>query len=102
MRMLVFIALALTGPAFARNHGEGDRQVAFLERQLGELRNSHNLLRRISPGSPVDVRGRRELQDMEQWVYSGDFEDRMRVLLKRARDEMPKQPNRLSKRCARC
>jgi len=68
------------------------KRASVIEKQFDQMQDAHKLLR-ITGKSPRDSRGRSKIEDIEQWAYTTEFDERVPALLKSARAAEGDQAN---------
>jgi TonB family protein len=68
------------------------KRATTIEKQFDVMQDAHKLLR-ITARTPRDSRGRNKIEDLEQWAYTAELNERVPALLKSARAADDAQAN---------
>jgi TonB family protein len=82
--LLLCVTLAFFCPDASATSHEIRKRASTIEKQFDQMQAAHKLLR-ITGKSPRDSRGRTKIEDIEQWAYTAELDDRVPALLKSAR-----------------
>jgi TonB family protein len=83
--ILVCTALAFIAPAAAEESRETRNAIAVVEEHFEQLRQGRDMLRKQTSTAQRDIRDRHKADDVEQWVFTPEFEKRVESLLRDAR-----------------
>src|SRR6187551_1805566 len=90
--ILVCLTLAFFCTDAAATSREIRKRAATIEKQFELMQDAHKLLR-ITARTPRDSRGRNKIEDLEQWAYTAELDERVTALLKSARAAEDVQAN---------
>ena len=90
--ILLCVTLAFLCTDAAATSHESRKRASTIEKQFDHIQDAHKLLRIIGK-SPRDSRGRSKLEDIEQWAYTAELDERVPALLKSARAAEDAQAN---------
>jgi TonB family protein len=83
--LLVFIALALISQDASAASREVRKRIATVEKQRDQMRDAHDQIRNSVPEVGRDWRDRTKLDDIDQWAFTREVEERVESLLRDAR-----------------
>jgi TonB family protein len=82
--LLLVVTLALFCTEATATSHEIKKRASTIEKQFDHMQDAHKLLR-ITGRTPLDSRGRSKIEDIEQWAYTAELDQRVPQLLKSAR-----------------
>ena len=81
----LFIALSFVAADASATSREIKKRINIAEKQLGQIHDSHTLIRLTAANGPRDGRGRSKIDDIEQWAYTPALDTNVKQLLGDAR-----------------